>query len=124
VELPPATQFINLSLIEALTVIDGQDLAGVFAFVPEASAPAALADYLLRHPKALKKFLKRGESDLRQAGGINEWDKHVYIYMVAIHVSGVLDEKNRLSSAQTKRVLSLSNAPGMPLVDLTMRRQR
>ncbi|MBI4424992.1 MAG: hypothetical protein HY554_14765 [Elusimicrobia bacterium] len=78
---PPALaqpQFLSLSLMDALVVVGGEGLAGVFSFVPEAQAPTAFAIYLLHYPKALKRFLKRAAKDLKNAGGINEWDRNVF----------------------------------------------
>lgn len=121
-QLPQQAEIINLNLLEALKAIGEEDMAGVFAFIPAASLPPAMADYLLHRPKALKKFVKKGEADLKAAGGITEWDQQVYVYMLNINGSGILPEKKMLSKSMLDRVQKLMIAPAMPLAQVTLRR--
>ena len=123
--MPQAPQIINLNLLNALIAVDAQDLAGVFGFIPEPSAAPALADYLLHSRSALKRFMKKGEKDLKEVGAISEWDQQVFRYLLAIYSSGALPrEMDALPSRWLNRVSALSLAPALPLADITLRRKR
>lgn len=122
VGMPQQAEIINLSLLEALKTIGDNDMAGVFAFIPSPSVPPAMADYLLHRPKSLKKFVKKGEGDLKAAGGINEWDQQVFVYLLNINSSGILPEDLTLSKSMLDRVQKLMLAPAMPLQQITLRR--
>lgn len=125
VEAPQQPQIINLSLLEALLAVKAQELAGVFGFVEEKNAPAAFADYLFHNRPALKRFVKKGERDSKQAGGVNEWDKQVYLYLLGINASAMLPQGySRLSSSWVDRLSTLSLAPGLTLSELTARRKK
>lgn len=115
---------INLNLIEALVSIKEESLAGLFSYIPEADAAPAFADYLYRNSGALKLFLKKGEKDLKAAGGINEWDKQVYLYLVTINANGPASGAAVLPAKLLDRVSTLSLAPGLPLSEFTMRRKK
>lgn len=124
VETMQQPQIINLSLLEALIAMDAQDLSGIFSFVPEAGAPLALADHLLRHNGRLKRFVKKGERDLREAGGVNEWDRQVFLHIVALQAAGAVPPGlDRLSPAWMGRVSTLATAPALPLAEVTARRK-
>lgn len=107
---------VNLSLVEALVAVDAQDLAGVFSFIPEDQAPMALADYLMHDRKALKRFVRKGEADLKRSQGINEWDKKVLLYLVGMDSQALLPLGiERIPPSWRARVNALSLAPALPL---------
>ena len=124
-DMPQPSQIINLNVLEALAVIQAEDLAGVFAYIPEANAAPALAHYLLYNKSALKRFIKKSESDLKELGVINEWDKQVCAYMIGLHSSGILSEKAHANSGSfIDRISTLSAAPGLPLSEISLRRKK
>ncbi|HBL18065.1 MAG: hypothetical protein A2X36_08870 [Elusimicrobia bacterium GWA2_69_24] len=107
---------INLSLVDALVAVDAQDLAGVFSFIPEEQTPMAMADYLMHDHKALKKFVRKGERDLKLSQGINEWDKKVLLFLVGMNSQPLLPLGiARVSPAWRARVNALSLAQALPL---------
>lgn len=115
---PP--QILDLSAVEGLVAVGAQDLAGVFGFIPEAAVTSAFADYLLHSRKALKKFLKKGERDLKELGGINAWDKAVWMSLMQINGAGLLPlGMNRLDKDQELRVSALVLARGLSLQEMT-----
>lgn len=87
---PMQPQMISLSLMDALIAVGAQDLAGVFGFIPDANTAPAFADYLLHERGALKKFVKKGKKDLKETGGVNEWDRLVAMYLIQINGSPAL----------------------------------
>lgn len=122
--VPQQAQIINLNLMNALVAVEAQGLAGLFGFIPEASAAPAFADYLVHNPAALKRFLKKGEQDVKEVGGVNEWDQQVCLYMITIASSGILPPENKLPEKLFKRISALSLAPALPLAEITARRKR
>ena len=114
-EAPAAGRFIDASLMEALVAVEHPELAGIFAFVPDASAPLAMADFLLRDPDALKRFIKKGERDLREAQVINQWDKEVLLHIVTATASGGnIPGLPPVKKAVIIRLSGLSLANGVP----------
>lgn len=118
--MPAQQSMINLSLVDALVAVHEEKLAGIFGFVADQNAAPAFADYLFRNPKALKLFLKKGEADLKRIGGVNEWDKQVYLYIVTIQANASLVSDNALSPKIYDRVTTLSLAPGVSLAAIKM----
>ncbi|MBI3297556.1 MAG: hypothetical protein HYZ75_05300 [Elusimicrobia bacterium] len=122
-DAPAMPQLINMSVIEALVATDHAELAGVFAFVPEGAAPLALADYLLRKPDALKGFVKKGEADLKTTQVINNWDKEVFLHLVAATAGGAsVPGVKPVKKSLVDRISRLSLATGVPLEVLVQRR--
>lgn len=121
---PVQQQMINLNLINALVAIHQENLAGLFGYIAEQNAAPAFAEYLFRSPDALKLFVKKDEKDLKGTGGIDEWDKAVFLYVVGLNSNGEgLAGGPTLSPKMMERVSALSLAPAMSLSDLTMRRK-
>ncbi|MBI3507584.1 MAG: hypothetical protein HY059_22335 [Proteobacteria bacterium] len=115
-------ELINLNLLAALVAVDKKELAGVFAFVPEESAPPAFADFLLRDGGSLKRFLKKSEKDLKDAGGVSEWDQLVYRYVLTLNGSGAIS-KDALGKSVLDRVNALAVSPALPLQVITLKRK-
>ena len=82
--LPETRAMLGSSVLDALIAAGRSELSGVFAFVPAEAAPMAMADLLMHDPKALKGFVKKGERDRKKYGGIDGWDKQVYLYLVGL----------------------------------------
>lgn len=120
--LPQQTQIINFSLLEALTAIGEPELAGFFGYVPEAASAPAFADYLLRRRPALKRFVKRVEKDLKETGAVNEWDRHVCLYLLMITQSPAAGDDG-LTGSWAQRVGALALAQGLPLDHIQLRRK-
>lgn len=121
--VPSMDQVINLSLVEALVAVGAADLAGVFGFIPEERTAMAMADYLLRDRKGLKRFIKKGQRDLRELGGVNEWDKQVYLFLVGMTSSGALPAGVRPLSAKTiNGIQQLGLARPLSLQEMTVAR--
>lgn len=116
-------QMLDLNLMEALIAAGAVDLAGVFGFVPPESAPAALADYLLHDRKALKRLLKKERKDIKEAGGINAWDKMVFISLLQIHNAGLVPPGvERLSKKEELEVSDIVLARAMSLQEMNATR--
>ncbi|MBI4348491.1 MAG: hypothetical protein HY553_16745 [Elusimicrobia bacterium] len=113
-------QMLDLNLMEALVTVGAHDLAGVFGFVPAEAAPAALADYLLHNRKALKKLLKKGQRDLKELGGVNGWEKMVFIQILQLHSNGPIPPGvERLSKKEEYDVSEIVLARPMTLQEMT-----
>lgn len=123
VQVVQQPQMINLSLIDALVAIHEEGLAGIFGYIAESNAAPAFAEYLFRTPKALKLFVQKGERDLKETGGISEWDKEVYLYVIGINSNGTNAGAELLPAKLLDRVATLSLATGLPLSEITMRRK-
>ncbi len=119
----PQAQLINLSLMEALVALDAQDLAGIFGFVPEASASVALADYLMHNRTALKKFVRKGEKDLKALGGVNAWDRLVFMHIMQMNNSPLPPGIERLPAKMEYKVSTLVLAPPLTLEEINGRRR-
>ncbi len=121
-EIPSSPTIINLNLMEALVAIDRTDLVGIFTFVPQKRTSLAMADFLLRNRKALRKFVKKAERDLKQVQGINEWDKGVFLYLVGMSSGRLPSGVKALSRGWTDRINTLSLAQPLPLSIMVQRR--
>lgn len=117
-------RFIDSSLMEALVAMDRPELAGIFAFVPDADARVAMADFLLRDPAALKRFIKKAERDLREAKAVNVWDKEVLLHIVAATAEGGIPGVPQPKKETLSRVSALSLAVGVPRDVLAEQRAR
>ena len=117
--LPAQQAMIGLSLVDALVAVHQESLAGVFGYIAEANAAPAFADYLFRNPKALKLFLKKGEGDFKRTGGVSQWDKEVFLYLVTIQSNASLVGAP-IPDKVFDRVTTLSLAPGLPLAAIKM----
>lgn len=116
-------QMLDLNLMEALIAAGAADLAGVFGFVPPESAPAAFADYLLHNRKALKRLLKKERKDMAEVGGINAWDKMVFISLLEIHNAGLVPPGvERLSKKEELDVSEAVLARAMSLQEMNATR--
>ena len=120
--LPQQTQIINFSLLDALPAIGQPELGGLFGYVPEPASAPAFADYLLRRRPALKRFVKRGEKDLKQTGAVNEWDRQVFTYLLVISNSPAAGDDG-LTGSWAERVGALALAPALPLDQIQLRRK-
>ncbi len=121
-EIPSPPSIIDLNLMEALVVIGRTDLIGIFTFVPSRRAPLAMADFLLRNRKALKKFVKKSERDLKQVQGINEWDRKVFLFLVGISAGRLPSGIKALPRGWIDRINTLSLAQPLPLSIMVQRR--
>ena len=86
----PPQALIDLSLVQALVAVDAQDLTGVFGYMPEAAVAPAFADYLNRNVAAFKRFQKMARADIKETGGINAWDRTVFLYLMQLDEAPVL----------------------------------
>ncbi|MFH1723808.1 MAG: hypothetical protein ABII00_04205 [Elusimicrobiota bacterium] len=121
--IPAAPQVINLSLMDALVAVGATDLAGVFSFIPEMQSSMALADYLMHNRKALTKFIKKGEKDLKEVQGINEWDKQVFLFLIGINAQPRLPAGiERIPEKLMKQVNRMGLAQPLPLRIIVERR--
>ncbi|MBI5244586.1 MAG: hypothetical protein HY922_13040 [Elusimicrobia bacterium] len=122
-EAVPMGQVINLSLVEALVAVEHADLSGIFGFVPEEAAGFALADFLMRDHKSLKRFIQKCEKDYKQAHGTSLWDKQVLLHLVTINASGAAPMGvKRIPAKLMDRVNTLSLVDGLPLEVVVQRR--
>jgi hypothetical protein len=115
-------QMLNLSCVEALASIDEARLAGVFSFVPEKDSPTAFADLVARDPKAMKRYLKKLNRDLKQAGGLSQWDHDVVVAAVTLYGSPMAAMLPKQKPATIEHLASLAQAPAMTLQELTAKR--
>jgi len=93
--VPVQAQVINLSLLEALVAVDAATWRGSSASSPRNATSMAMADYLAHNHKALKKFLKKVERDLKEVQGINDWDRQVILFLVGINGGDILPGSSR-----------------------------
>ena len=117
-------QMINLSCVEALVAIGQPELAGVFSYISEKDGPAAFADLLVHNKKAMKKFLAKGEKDLKTAAGISQWDHEAVVAAVSIYGSPLAQTLEKPASDTLSRLTNLASAPPLTLADLTARRRK
>lgn len=112
----PQQQMLDLSLLEALVAVDGKDLAGVFGFVPESAAAPAFSDYVMHNGSALKRFIKKAKRDIKETGGINLWDRAVFMYVLQINGLPALPPgMQKLSKSQEYDVSGFVLAKGLTL---------
>ncbi|TBR22767.1 hypothetical protein EPO15_07350 [bacterium] len=121
--VPSAPGIINMSLMEALVAIKHPELAGVFAYVPDAQTSVAMADFLMREHGALKRFLKKVEADHKKLKLVNGWDKEVCLHIVAATANRTVPPgAEALSKRLYDRVSLMSLAVGVPLEVVIQRR--
>jgi len=116
------SQMLNLSCVEALASIDEARLAGVFSFVPEKDSPTAFADLIARDQKAMKRYLKKLDRDVKQAGGVSEWDHQVVVAAVSLYGSPMASMLPKQKPATIEHLATLAQAPAMSLQELTAKR--
>jgi hypothetical protein len=122
-QIPSSPQVINLSLMDTLVAIDAGDMAGVFSFIPEDRTSMAMADYLAHNHRALKKFIKKGERDVKEVQGIDEWDRQVVLYLVGITSSGGLPGAKPIPAGWVSRINELALVPAVPLQVIVEKRR-
>ncbi len=121
-DLPPA-HVLNFNCLEALAAVGKSDLAGIFSYVPDKDTAAAFADLLVHQPKVLRKFLAKGEGDVKQVGGISQWDHDAAAYAISIFsLPPAALAAPKPSSSQLKRLRALADAPVLTLEEMTARR--
>ncbi len=122
-QAPAAPNIIDMSVVEALVAIQRPELAGIFTYVPESQLSVAMADFLLRDGPSLKRFIKKGEKDLKQTKAVNQWDKEVYLHLVAAGSGGMsIPGVEPLKKNLVDRVSRLSLSQGIPLQLLVQQR--
>ena len=120
---PAAPNIIDMSVVEVLVAIERPELAGIFTYVPEPQLAVAMADFLLRDQASLKRFIKKGEKDLKQAKAVNQWDKEVYLHLVAAGSGGMsIPGVQPMKKSLLDRVSLLSLSQGIPLQLLVQQR--
>lgn len=123
IQVPQPTQMMNLNMIEALIAVGAADLAGVFNYIPEAAGPAAFSDYLLHNRKAFKKFIKKGLKDLKDTGGVNGWDRVVYMIILNVNNQPMLPPGvDHLSKQQEQDLSQLVLARALTLQEMNAAR--
>ena len=120
-EAPPVrqNQMIDLNLMEALVTAEATDLAGIFGFVAPENAPFAFADYLLHNRKALKKLAKKELKNLKDVGGVGEWNKLVFIQVLSIENAGQMPPGVKpLSKSEEQDLSELVLSKSMSLTEM------
>jgi len=121
--VPNAPQIINFNVVEALSSIGGQELGGIFAFIPEERASMAMAAYLMESPKALKRFVKKVSADREEVQGINGWDKEVLLYLIGMGSAGQTSTGGEaIAASMMKRIQALSLESALPREVIVQRR--
>lgn len=120
----PEPGVINLSCVAALAAIDESDLAGVFYFIPEKDSPAAFADLLVHHVKALKKYVAKVDQDFAAAGGVTPWDHEVLLIAVTLYAGPLGRTLERPAEKLKARMNELSLVPTVSLEAVTAARGR
>jgi len=125
-ELPPpdSAGMVNLSLIDALAAIRQPQLAGVFSFIPEKYSTFAFADLMARDKKALKHFLGKLQSDLKDAKGLTGWDHEVCATLVNLYASPLSESFGKPDAKRMKKINECVLAPEVPLSDIVSRRSK
>jgi len=119
----PQGQVIGLTLLEDLVAIGHTDLAGIFGFVPEQASAFAMADFLMRDHKSLKRFVKKCEGDFKKAHGVSLWDKQVLLHLVTINASGAdAMGMRKVPAPWMDRINTLCLVEGLPLEIVVQRR--
>jgi hypothetical protein len=110
--------------MEALATVQRPELAGLFAFIPPEAAPLAFADFLLRDQAALKRFVREAEKDAKSFGGIADWEKRTFLFLVGINASGQMaGGAAGVPRKWMSRVNELSLKPAMSYDELAQRRR-
>ncbi|MHB2025595.1 MAG: hypothetical protein ACYCPQ_02980 [Elusimicrobiota bacterium] len=119
--LPPA-HILDLNCMEALAAAGRPELAGIFAYVPDADTSAAFADLIVHDHAALRRFMIRLEKDAKDVSGISSWDHDAVAYALSIYASPAAATVKKPSSADLSRLKALLTAPTMSLEEMTARR--
>ncbi len=115
---------VNLSLIEAVAAIEMPQITGLFAFIAEQDASFAFADLVARDPKAMKKYLKKLESDKKAANGLTSWDHEVCATLVNLYASALGATLGRPNEKQQSFINECVLANVVPLSEIVSRRKR
>lgn len=115
---------VNLSLIEAVAAIEMPQITGLFAFIAEQDASFAFADLVARDPKAMKKYLKKLESDKKAANGLTGWDHEVCATLVNLYASSLGATLGRPNEKQQGFINECVLASVVPLSEIVSRRKR
>ena len=121
---PGATGVLNLSLVEALAVVEKPELGGIFTFINESDTPTAFADLLVRDRKALQKYVEKLNKDVKEVGGVSEWDAQVARTALMIYDSPIAETLTKPDKKMLIKLRELSVAPALPLQEMTARRQK
>ncbi len=97
----PKPGMIDRSLIDDVNAMDEPNLVAVFAYVPLAHQPAALAELLTRDHRGLKRYADKLNRDMQAAGGVTDWDHEVCAVLVdrfeTVSDRSGLPDKKRMS---------------------------
>ncbi|MDX6770128.1 MAG: hypothetical protein SF051_11400 [Elusimicrobiota bacterium] len=115
---------VNLSLIEAVAAIEMPQITGLFAFIAEQDASFAFADLIARDPKAMKKYLKKLESDKKVANGLTAWDHEVCASLVNLYASSLGATMGRPNEKTMGVINECVLATVVPLSEIVSRRKR
>lgn len=115
---------VSLSLIEALAAVRQPQLAGIFSFVAEKDAPFALADYLARDKKPMKRYLEKLDDDRKAAGGLTSWDHEVCVSLVNLYSSPIAATFVRPDEKHMSKINQCVLAPVVALEEIVARRKR
>lgn len=118
-----AQQMLDLSCVEALASIDEARLAGVFSLIPEKDVTNAFADLIARDPKAMKRYVKKLDADVKQTGGMSEWDHATVVAALSLYGSPLAQTLPKQKPALVLHLGSLAQAPAMPLQEVTAKRR-
>lgn len=116
-------QMIDLNCIEGLVAIQQPKLAGVFSFINEKDTTHAFAILLAGDKKAFKKFVLKGEADLKKAGAVTVWDHQVLLNVIGL-LSSPLPEIEQPGEKLKARAVKLSLAPTAQLQDIAVKRKQ
>lgn len=121
-QAPAGAQMLNLSCVEALAAIDEPRLAGVFSFIPEKDTPQAFADLVMHDRKALKRYVKKLEKDMK-AGGVTTWDHESVTFALQILSSPLADTLEKPSGSEREALDMAARAPVLTLEQMTAKRR-
>jgi hypothetical protein len=122
--MPVQGGVLNLSCVDALVAVGQPNLAGVFAFVPEKDSAAAFADLMAREPKALKKYMRKLDDDIKVAGGITPWDHEAILAVIALLGSPLAETFPKPPAKLSARLNEISMAQTVSLETVTARRKK
>jgi hypothetical protein len=115
---------VSLSLIEALSAMRLPELAGIFSFVAEADAPFALADFIARDKKAMKRYLDKLDDDRGAAHGLTEWDHAVCASLVNLYASPMAATFGVPDAKRMKQINECVLSPTLPLEAIVALRKK
>ena len=115
---------VSLSLVEALAAVKQPQLAGIFSFVSEKDAPFALADYLARDKKSMKRYLEKLDDDRKAANGLTGWDHEVCVSLVNLYASPIAATFGRPDEKRMSKINQCVLAPVVSLEEIVARRKR